>query len=189
MLLLCAAWPVRAGELAPDFFRVRTLTDTQGKEHQLGSMAGVKAIVLVFLGPECPVSQRYVPELNRIAAMHQTNAVEFYGVVSASKKARENATAFVKEYSIKFPVLVDDRLALAKWLRPTHVPEAYVLKRDGDVVYRGRIDDWYEAVGKPRAVVRQRELRDAIEAVLAGRTPPRSFAQPVGCYFEELPAR
>ena len=169
-----------------NLFRVRTLLDAQGKAHQIGSTPGVKAIVFVFLGPEWPVSQRYVAELNRIADMHLTNSIEFYGIVSARKNAKGAAEAFARDYSIRFPVLVDDRLVLAKWLRPSHVPEAYVVKPDGDAVYRGRIDDWYEAIGKPRAVVRHRELREAIDSVLAGRAPSKAYARPVGCYFEEL---
>jgi hypothetical protein len=68
------------------------------------------------------------------------------------------------------------------------VPEAFVLKPDGDVVYHGRIDDGYDAPGKVRAVVRNRELRDALSALQAGRTPGKSFVRPVGCYFEEWPA-
>jgi len=172
-----------------NLFRVRSVTDSNGQVHQLGNKPGVKAIVLVFLGPECPISQRYTPELNRIAAMHRTNAIEFYGVVSARKLTREIVSAFVTEYAIEFPVLVDPELALARWLRPTHVPEAFVLKADGDRVYHGRIDDWYPALGKPRRVIQQRELRDAIDALLAGRTPARAYAPPVGCYFEELTGR
>lgn len=157
--------------------------------HRLGEAPGTKVVVLVFLGPECPISQRYLPKLNRLAADHKTNAVEFYGIVAERKMTRAKAAAFAKEYSIQFPVLFDDKLALARWLRPTHVPEAFVLKLDGDIVYRGRIDDWYESIGKARAVVKHHELRDGIAAVLAGRTPERLFAPPVGCYFEELPRR
>ena len=155
--------------------------------HQLGNVPGAKVTVFVFLGRECPISQRYVPKLNRIAAEHKTNAVQFYGVIAERKLTRAKAAAFSKECSVQFPVLFDDQFALAQWMRPTHVPEAFVLKADGDIVYRGRIDDWYESIGKARAVVQRHELRDGIAAVLAGRTPERSFARPVGCYFEELP--
>jgi peroxiredoxin len=189
-LQLPALWVSGALVLAdgpvPNLFRVRSATDCQGVTHQFGQTRSNKVVVLVFLGTECPISQRYVPELNRIAAGHKTNAVEFYGVVAGKTMTREKTAAFVKEYSIQFPVLFDDKLALARWLRPTHVPQAYVLKPDGDIVYRGRIDDGYESIGKPRAVVQHRELRDAIAAILAGRTPERLFARPVGCYFEEL---
>jgi hypothetical protein len=186
IFLLSAAWLMAEPDAVPGLFRVRTVVDADGAVHQLGARPGTKAVVLVFLGPECPVSQRYVPELNRIASQQQTNAVEFYGVVAGKKVARTNVAAFAKEYAIQFPVLVDDNLSLARWLRPTHMPEAFVLKADGDVIYHGRIDDWYEAIGKPRAVIQQRELRDTITAVLANRAPARVYARPVGCYFEEL---
>ncbi|HWN94147.1 MAG TPA: redoxin domain-containing protein [Methylomirabilota bacterium] len=186
-LLSCLA--LANAESHPDLFRVRAVTDAKGISHQLGGSRNVKVIVLVFLGPECPISQRYVPELNRIATQQKTNATEFYGVVSGRSVTRAKAAAFAREYAITFPVIVDEKLALARWLRPTHVPEAYVLRRDGDLMYHGRIDDGYAAIGKQRTVVQHRELRDAIAAVLAGRTPPRIFAPPVGCYFEELPER
>jgi hypothetical protein len=186
IFLLSVAWLMAAPDAVPGLFRVRTVIDSEGTVHQLGAKPGTKAVVLVFLGPECPVSQRYVPELNRIASQHQTNAVEFYGVVAGKKVARTNVASFAKEYAIHFPVLVNDDLSLARWLRPTHMPEAFVLKADGDVIYHGRIDDWYESIGKPRAVIQQRELRDAITAVLSNRVPARVYARPVGCYFEEL---
>jgi len=189
VLLWSVRFAVSAEEALPSLFRVRTVVDSQGMARQLGQKPGVKAVVLVFLGPECPISQRYVPELKRIAALHQTNAVEFYGVVAGRQVTLESVAAFVKDYAIDFPVLVDESLALARWLRPTHVPESFVLKPDGDVVYHGRIDDWYQALGKPRTVVQQRELRDGISALLAGRNPPRIYARPVGCYFEELSGR
>lgn len=176
-----------AAEPVPNLFRVRTAIDVQGTTHQLGNASDAKATVFVFLGRECPLSQRYIPKLNGIAAEHKTNAVQFYGVIAERKLTRAKAATFAREYAIQFPVLFDDKLAIAQWLRPTHVPEAFVLKPDGDIVYRGRIDDWYESIGKARAVVRHHELRDGIAAVLAGRTPDRLFAPPVGCYFEELP--
>lgn len=187
-LITLVALPLLAAEPA-DLLRVRRTTDVEGKVRQLGETPGTKAIVLVFLGPECPISQRYVPELNRIALEQATNAVEFRGVISGASITRSNAAGFVKEYAIRYPVLFDDTGGLARWLRPTHVPEAFVLKPDGSIAYRGRIDDWYEKPGKPRAIIRNRELREAIAAVLAGKQPPKIFAQPVGCFFEDWPAR
>ena len=169
-------------------FRVRETRDVNGMVQHLGAVPNLRAVVLVFLGPECPVSQRYVPELIRIANSHETNAIQFLGVISSPSISLTQAQAFTRDYAIRFPVLFDDAGRLARWLRPTHVPEAFVLKPDGDVVYRGRIDDWYEAPGRPRAVIRQRELREALEAMGKGKAPRKTFARPVGCYFEEWPA-
>ena len=183
VLCLSLLRPLRAEE-APNLFRVRRVVDLAGQSHLLGAASGTKVVVLVFLGPECPISQRYVPELNRLAAGQGTNGLEFYGVVSGQAARREEAARFQKEYAIQFPVLFDEGALLARWFRPTHVPEAFVLKPDGDIVYHGRIDDGYASPGRPRAVVQQRELREAIAAVRAGQTPARVYARPVGCYFE-----
>jgi hypothetical protein len=169
-------------------FRVREAADVNGRVHQLGGGKALQAVVLVFLGPECPISQRYVPELIRMAREQETNSIQFLGVISSPSTTRTQALAFTREYAIRFPVLFDEAGRLARWLHPTHVPEAFVLKPDGDVVYRGRIDDWYEAPGRARAVIRHRELRQAIDAVKSGNTPRKTFVRPVGCYFEEWPA-
>jgi hypothetical protein len=177
----------RAGQ-GHDLFRVRAVTNVSGQGLRLGESTNTRIVVLVFLGPECPVSQRYAPELNRIARA-QTNGVEFFGVISAPSITRTQALAFVNEYALKFPVLFDDRGELARWLRPTHVPEAFVLKRDGDLVYHGRIDDAFAAPGMPRTAFQNHELRDAMAAVLSGGAPRKSYAKPVGCYFEDWPER
>ena len=184
VLFLGLLWPVAAEE-APNLFRVRRVVDVAGRSHLLGAAPGTKVVVMVFLGPECPISQRYVPELNRQAMAGQgTNGVEFYGVVSGQAASRVEAATFQKEYAIQFPVIFDEGALLARWFRPTHVPEAFVLTLDGDVVYHGRIDDGYASPGRPRAVVQHRELREAIAAVRVGHTPARVYARPVGCYFE-----
>jgi thiol-disulfide isomerase/thioredoxin len=189
ILFVLAALTCSAAGPGHELFRVRTARDIAGNAHQLGIASGTKAVVLVFLGPECPISQRYVPELNRLAAGHGTNGVEFFGVIAGQTMTRTQATAFVKEYAIQYPVIFDEGLAIARWLRPTHMPEAFVLKPDGDRLYRGRIDDWYQSPGKPRAVIQHRELRDAMDAARAGKMPRKFFAPPVGCYFEDWPAR
>lgn len=188
-LICLAVLTSGAAEPGHDVFRVRTGRDTAGRAHQFGIANGTKAVVFVFLGPECPISQRYVPELNRLAAGQGTNGVEFFGVIAGQSMTRTQAAAFVKEYQIQYPVIFDEGLALARWLRPTHMPEAFVLKPDGDRLYRGRIDDWYQSPGKPRAVVQHRELRDGMDAARAGKMPRKFYAPPVGCYFEDWPAR
>ncbi len=190
-LLILISLTVLLGGAAPghDVFRVRTARDTAGRAYQPGVASGTRAVVFVFLGPECPISQRYVPELNRLATGPGTNGVEFFGVLAGQTMTRTQAVAFVKEYAIQFPVLFDEGLALARWLRPTHMPEAFVLKPDGDRLYRGRIDDWYQSPGKPRAVIQHRELRDAMDAARAGKMPRKLYAPPVGCYFEDWPAK
>ena len=189
LILFCSVAFLAAAESRHNLFRVRHATDVTGQIRRFGEASTTKAVVFIFLGPECPISQRYVPKLNRMATARDTNAVEFFGVVAGQTMTRTQALAFAKDYAIQFPVLFDDGLALARWLRPTHMPEAFVLKPDGDVVYHGRIDDWYQSPGKPRAAAQHHELQDALAAVVAGKSPRKIFAQPVGCYFEDWPER
>ena len=138
LLLASAGALLAATDDGPAFFRVHRVVDVSGVAHQLGAARGTKAVVLVFLGPECPISQRYVPELNRLAGGH-TNAVEFYGVISGPSMTRTQALAFVKDYALKFPVLFDDGGPFARWLHPTHMPETFVLKPDGAEIGRAHV--------------------------------------------------
>ena len=150
----------------------------------MGEGPNTKATVLVFLSPSCPLCQRYAPTLNKLAD-GKDQGVEFYAVVSHPSVTFAEAAAYAKEYKLTFPVLFDGSAAAAVQLKPTAVPEAFVLDAAGKVQYRGRIDDWYEKPAKPRDKPTTHDLKDAITAVLAGKPPAVAKTEPVGCLFEE----
>ena len=180
ILLAASASPVFSSMPVP-FPR---LLDTAGQPRTVGESPKTQAIVLVFLGPDCPLCQRYAPTLNAIVES-APKSVEFYGVVSGSSSTRAEAMKFASEYKLKFLVLIDGGAELASRFLPTHVPEAFVLNSKGDVLYRGRIDDWYEAPGKPKAIVQSHDLKEAIAAVAAGKTVMNAKTKPIGCMFED----
>jgi thiol-disulfide isomerase/thioredoxin len=159
------------------------LLDTAGAVHRIGEGRATKTVAVVFLNPDCPLCQRYAPTLNKLAGA-KNPAVEFYGVVSITSVTFRDAAKFAREYGLKFPVLFDGSAAVAAALKPTHVPEAFVLDEAGRVAYRGRIDDWYEKPMKPRADARTHFLADAITAVRAGKAPTTAKTEPVGCLIE-----
>ena len=170
--------------LSAETVRFPAAIDTTGTAHRVGENPDAKATVLVFLGPECPLCQRYAPTLKTLYA-GRGEGVEFYGVVSGDSHSRKDAAAFAKDYGLSFPLLFDATGELAGRLKPTHVPEAFVLDAELAVAYRGRIDDWYEAPGKPRMKVNNHDLRDAIAAVRSGKAPAAAKTTPVGCFFED----
>src|SRR4051794_23232371 len=88
LALLLSLTPAAAGG-----FPVSRLTDTAGRAHELPPAAGVKAVALVFLNPDCPICQRYAPALNRLADA-DPKAVRFYGVVSGSSVTRAEAAKY-----------------------------------------------------------------------------------------------
>ncbi len=166
--------------------RFLTALDLEGTPHHIGSGEGYKALALVFMTTECPISREYVPELNRLANSIEGQPIKFLGVLSEPGLTRANAVKFQKEFNIEFPVLFDASGELTAALRPTHVPEAFVLNTDSHVVYRGRIDDRYGDLGKKRPEPTTHELADAMTAVAAGQPVSVEETKPIGCPIEPV---
>ncbi|MBX7166738.1 MAG: redoxin domain-containing protein [Pirellulales bacterium] len=172
---------------SPDMDGCRVV-DTAGVEHRLGDDPAVRGYALVLLSPECPIACKYVPELNRLAEQARGLRLTFVGILADRTKSRATAQAFVTEYDLGFPVVFDASLALVQRLCPTHTPEAFVFDRDGALVYRGRIDNRFAAVGKERPQPDEHNLGEALNAVAEGRAAVVTYAEPVGCRYEGLAA-
>lgn len=90
---------------------------------------------------------------------------------------------FRKEYKIPFEVIRDD--SMHRRLNATVTPEVFVMNHD-TVVYHGRIDDSFVRVGKRKAHVKNRELRNALDHVLANGAPiTANYVPAVGCIIEK----
>jgi len=162
------------------------LLDLNGQIHLPGQTDGQQIRVFVFLSTECPVSNSYLQTLNDI---HRAAAdrVKMFGVVTDATVKRAAAAQHFREFGLTVPVLFDPAGHLASVLRPTHVPEAFVLDVSGSIVYRGGIDDTWGSVGRRRARTTQHYLADAINAAWAGQAVPTAQTKPVGCLFEASP--
>ncbi|MBY0586844.1 redoxin domain-containing protein [bacterium] len=155
--------------------------DLAGKVVSLGQKEGVKAIAIVFLSDECPISNQYIPELNRIAGKLADQPVEIYGVMSDRTRTRAQAKDFVKSFQVAMPVLFDASATLARLLLPTHVPEAFVLDPLGKVLYRGRIDNQFDEKLRRRTEVTTHDWADAIDAAVKGEKISATQTNPIGC--------
>ena len=173
LLLPVLAW---AGSL-PRF----SLSDTSGRIHTRADWAGKRAVVLLFVSTDCPVSNRYVPEMNRIASTYGPRGVAFYAVQGDATMPLDEVRAHVQEFGYTFPYLIDPEEALAAYTGAVSTPEAAVLTPKGDLLYLGRIDNRLEDFGKERIRVTEFDLRDALDAVLAGKPVPHSRTKALGC--------
>ncbi len=147
--------------------------------------AGVRATVLLFVSTECPVSNRYAPDLRAMHDAFANNGVAFWLVYpdpeDSATKIREQVASF------RFPgmPLRDAGHRLANAAGATITPEAAVYDARGILMYRGRIDDRYSAIGVERPAATRHDLRDAITATLAGTPIAQRFTQAVGCYIAD----
>jgi peroxiredoxin len=135
--------------------------------------------VLVFIALDCPKSNRYLPELNRLASEFPTFSL--YAVLADPAATPEAARRHASDYGLQFPLLVDSEQRFARDLAIAVTPSAVVIDRDGKVAYRGRIDDRYMEDGRSRLAAQHHDLRQALVAIRAGRPVHVSVTRPVGC--------
>lgn len=184
LLIAVSAWFAIfvAGGCAHDVgSEVRSWTDVEGVEHRPLDTAGDAASVLIFLAVDCPISNAYAPEISRIVNAYAKRPVAFYAVHCDTGLSKIDARRHSLEYGLRLPVLLDPEQVLARHVGATTTPEAAVLDQKGRVAYLGRIDDLYYGFGKRRANATQFDLRNAIDAVLAGRAVEQANVPAVGC--------
>lgn len=162
----------------------RRSLDLDGRLHLLGLDDTVRPLVLVFLDIECPISSRYAPYLNDLFRQASQAKLDFYGIISHPQTTPQEARQFREQYAVRYPLLFDSSGDLALALRPKVVPEVFVIDPSDRVVYRGRIDNRFAAIGKLRQTITAHDLRDAITAVAAGDRPTLPTTPGVGCIFE-----
>lgn len=157
-----------------------SLQDTTGATHTDAEWKGAN-VVLFFLTTDCPISNGYVPEMNRIAKEYGSRGVRFYGVMTDNTVPLADLRKHVKDFAYTFPVLIDPTQILVRYTNADTNPEAAVISPRSGLVYLGRIDNRVEGFGLARQQPTQHELKDAIDAALAGKPAPKAFATPIGC--------
>ena len=159
--------------------------DLDGQSHTPTCQPRHKATVLFFLLPDCPISNAYAPEIQRICNDYQPRQVSLFIVHADPDVTADAARKHAREYGLKCPVLLDPTHILVKKTGVTMAPEAAVLGPDGKLLYRGRIDDWYADYGKRRGQPTQRDLRQALDAVLQGKPVNNPTTKVIGCYLPD----
>jgi len=156
------------------------LTDVAGKTWTL-PVPEAKATVLVFISVDCPIANRYAPEIKRVADEFGPKGVAMFRVYWDATVANADMVKHGEEFGYGFPGFVDHGLKFVKAVGATVTPEAAVIGVDGKVKYRGRINDMYLEHGRIKPGEYRQDLRVAIEEVLAGKTVTEPVATAIGC--------
>lgn len=148
--------------------------------------AGVKAAVYVFVSVECPVSNRYAPEISRVNQAFGAKGVRVTLVYPNPAEASPAIREHLHAYAYTVDAWRDPSHAFVKTAGISITPEAAVYTPDGTLAYRGRIDDRYVNLGVERPAATRHDLADALTDVLAGRPVRTPRTQAVGCYVADF---
>jgi hypothetical protein len=152
--------------------------------HPFASAA--RARIFLFARTDCPITNRYAPELQRISKEFAGRGVDFWLVYPDPAATPQGIRDHVAQYSFPGTVLRDPHHQLVKLARATIAPEAAIFDQAGHLVYHGRIDDRWLNPGRARPAAQTHDLEDAISAVLAGRPPARAETHAVGCWLADV---
>ncbi len=163
------------GEKVPNF----TLEDTNGRKHTLYDQKDAKAIVLFFIGTECPLANRYLTRLNDLATAYSEKNVVVFAVNASAMESVDEIAKHATSQGIAVPVLLDRDQKVADSVKVGMTPTAVLIDAGWEVRYRGAFDD-----NKSQDLVKRRWLREAIDAVLGGKEITVKETETPGCTIQ-----
>lgn len=167
---------------APSF----SLPLAEGGNLALGDLSDAKAVVVVFLGVECPLVKLFAPRLEALSKDYAARGVRVVGIDANYQDSMDEIKTFHEQVGLTFPVLKDADQAVADAFGATRIPEVFVLDGERKICYQGRIDDQY-AIDIVRPKPTRRDLIEAVEEVLAGKSVSQARTQAVGCRIGRAP--
>lgn len=148
------------------------------------SLSSSKAVVFVFLMPDCPFCQKYSKTLNELSKQYSSKGVLFEGVITGDLYTDKEVQDFIKDYRICFPLIHDKDKKLLRYFRISVSPSVVVTDAKGKVQYKGLIDNWPIVPGKTRQTISENYLRDVLNQIDNGKPVTVKNTEAVGCIIE-----
>jgi peroxiredoxin len=175
------------GTVAPSF----SLPDTTGRTVSIDDFADAPALLVTFICNHCPYVKHLKPALAALAREYQARGAAVVAINANDPDAYpeddvEHMRRDAETFGYTFPYLVDGGQDVALAYSAACTPEFYVFDRDRRLAYRGQFDD-----SRPRNAVpvTGRDLRAALDAVLAGQAPNGDQRPSIGCNIKWRPGR
>jgi peroxiredoxin len=169
-------WPLRNDERIADF----SLKDLEGQTWDRTRLSSFKALVVTFVGCECPLARLYATRLQELQKQFPDDSVVWLLINSNQQDSLTELKGFAKSNGLTLPLLKDPGNKVADLFGASRTPEVFLLDQQQVIRYRGRIDDQY-TYGRQRPEPTQNELKDALESLLAGREIKVSKTDVHGC--------
>jgi peroxiredoxin len=155
-------------------------TSLDGRQIELPAPQA-RATLLIFILHDCPVCNRYAPEIRRITDEYRKENVRTYVVYDESDVTKAIALQHAKAYGLDCGLLFDPNHAVAHWAGAVATPEAVLLGPNGTIAYHGRIDDTFTHPGMAKPTPSARDLRAALDSFVAGKKITVADTPVVGC--------
>jgi peroxiredoxin len=159
-----------------------SLPDPDGKLHSTDDYKDRKVLVVMFICNHCPYVQAVRQRLIDLQEGYDPKIVQFIGINANDwseypDDSPEEMKKAIQEFGINFPYLYDESQQTARAYQAQCTPDIFVFDQDRKLAYHGRIDDNWKEVSK----VTRRELKEAIDALLAGKRPAAEQHPCMGC--------
>lgn len=178
-LAIPAAAAPAIGSPAPPF----TLTTLDGSVFSLDqAVRSHKAVVVMFIATQCPYSNAYNDRMRDMAASYGEQGILFLGINSNKTEPAEETRAHARKHGFAFAVAKDPENTVADLYGAKHTPEIFVVDPRGVLRYHGRIDENSEDASK----VSSPDLKNALDALLAGRPVATSETKAFGCSIKRV---
>src|SRR5450755_5021499 len=184
-VVLSASFEARAADLkigapAPDFTLPNAL---DGKAVALKDLlAKNKAVAVIFVATKCPVSNAYNTRMAALGKEYAAKGISLVGINSNKTEPMAEVKEHAEKNGFTFPVLKDEGNKVADAYGASHTPEVFVLDPKGNLIYHGRIDESQDDARN----VKSPDLRNALEAILAGKPVPTAQTKAFGCSIKRV---
>lgn len=167
------------GEKAPAF----KLTDLNGKVQSLDQYQG-KVVVLEWINPNCPFSDRQAREKTMTDLNKKYGQVVWLGINSTNTKHQDylppaEHLAWTKKNGISYSILYDPTGSVGHSYGAKTTPHMFIVDPSGKIAYNGAIDD--DPSGRKAKPARVNYVDSGLSSELAGRAVTPAVTQPYGC--------
>ena len=156
-----------------------------GPDGRLVPMARGKLKVFLFVRVDCPIANRFAPEIQRLQKEYADD-VSWWLVYPNPRLASDQLRSHLSEYGYECEAFHDQQMHLVKQTGASITPEAAVYSADNTLVYCGRINDQYTDFGKSRPAPTRHDLELALQAARVGETMTPLRQPAIGCYIRDL---
>lgn len=157
------------------------LRDTDGKEHSLSDYKDSKAIVVMFIATECPVSNDYNSRMEKLYNYYKEKGIAFLGINSNKAESVDRIKEHAVDNQLTFTILKDEKNIIADKFEASVTPEVYVLNKNFDVLYHGRIDN-----ARDESEVVSKDLENALNEILSGKEVSKKETKAFGCTIKRI---